>query len=158
MAGWLVAQQTSSVNTEYSCHSQKGSHERAQSRKQLQKRDDVVFCIKVDRNCMKFLSPDLPCFHFLMHAHFNFFQHVIFVIRWYRLFVVTWHQFRQSHLKIPAGSLLMIINKQSNKHILMLLASLSLMVFQNCVEGKGQFCQLARGVRGKLGPTLNRFQ
>ena len=68
------------------------------------RRGVVAFCIKVDRNCTKFLSPDLPCFHFLMHSHFNFFQHVIFVIRWYRLFVVTWHQFRQSHLKIPAGS------------------------------------------------------
>ena len=62
----------------------------------VKKRGVVAFCIKVDRNYMKFLSPDLPCFHFLMHAHFNFFQHVIFVIRWYRLFVVTWHQFRQS--------------------------------------------------------------
>ena len=102
--GWLPSKQVPWIlNTAVTARKvHMNEHNRGNNCK---KRGVVAFCIKVDRNCIIFLSPDLPCFHFLMHAHFNFFQHVMFVIRWYRLFLVTWPQLRQSHLKIPAGSL-----------------------------------------------------
>ena len=103
--GWLPSKQVPWIlNTAVTARKvHMNEHNRGNNCKK--KGGDVAFCIKVDRNCMMFLSPDLPCFHFLMHSHFNFFQHVMFVIRWYRLFLVTWPQLRQSHLKIPAGSL-----------------------------------------------------